>query len=300
LPLLRRLPNPGHAAGETSLQGRAIQKSGDHRSAPIPTRPLLGLDFADLPLEAVARWLAARPERSPFGYVVTPNADHLARLQRLPEMLRLYAGAMLRLLDSRVVARAARLAGLGVPAVVPGSDLTAHLIREVIEPGEPVTILGMPDDAVAALARRWDLRSIAHHNPPMGFDQDPSEMERAIRFIEENSARFTFLAVGSPRQCRVAHAVAQRGRAQGTGLCIGASLLFLSGHERRAPHLLQQAGLEWAWRLARDPRRLTRRYLMDSPQVMLALLQEARVRRLVERNPAAVPRDPSDSSPRSP
>ena len=55
---------------------------------------------------AVLGWLAARPADAPFGYVVTPNADHLVRLQRQPELRPLYADAMLRLLDSRVVARA--------------------------------------------------------------------------------------------------------------------------------------------------------------------------------------------------
>lgn len=245
----------------------------------VPTVPLLGLDFANLSLGAILGRLAARPAEAPFGYVVTPNADHLVRLQRRPELRPLYTDAMLRLLDSRVVAGIARAAGLTAPEVVPGSDLTAHLVRNVIDPGEPVTILGMEPDVIAALRRRCGLRRVAHHNPSMGFEHDPTEMERAIRFIEENPARFIFLAVGSPRQCQVAHAVARRGRARGTGLCIGASLLFLSGHERRAPRPMQLAGLEWAWRLAQDPRRLARRYLVDSPVVLRLLRDEIRARR---------------------
>src|SRR6478735_692509 len=54
-------------------------------------------------------------------------------------------------------------------------------------------------------------------------------------------------------------------------LCIGASLLFLLGHEKRPPWPVQQAGLEWAWRLVQDPRRLARRYLVDSPAVLCML-----------------------------
>lgn len=251
----------------------------DQAQAPIPTVPLLGLDFADMSLGEVLGWLVARPPDTPFGYVVTPNADHLVRLQRQPVLRPLYRDAMLRLLDSRVVARAARTAGLGAPEVVPGSDLTAQVVQQVIDPAEPVTILGMEAEAVAALAERWKLRRVAHYNPPMGFDRDPAAMEQAIRFIEDNPARFSFLAVGSPRQCKVAHAVTMRRRARGIGLCIGASLLFLSGHERRAPLPVQQAGLEWVWRLAQNPRRLARRYLVDSPVVLRLLRDEARARR---------------------
>lgn len=245
----------------------------------VPTKRLFGLDFADDPLHAVLARLARRPGEAPFGYVVTPNADHLVRLAREPRMRTLYAAASLRLLDSRVVARLAWLAGLQPPAVVPGSDLTAGLVLGMIAPDEPVTILGLTPPALARLVARTGLRRVAHHNPPMGFERDPAAFEAAVRFIEDNPARFTFLAVGSPRQCMVAHAVAQRGRARGTGLCIGASLLFLSGEERRAPRPVQHAGLEWAWRLAQDPRRLARRYLVDSPAIIRLLHREARERR---------------------
>jgi exopolysaccharide biosynthesis WecB/TagA/CpsF family protein len=55
---------------------------------------------------------------------------------------------------------------------------------------------------------------------------------------------------------------------------VGASLRFLSGEERRAPRLVQRAGLEWAWRLAQDPRRLARRYLRDDPAILALLWRE--------------------------
>jgi exopolysaccharide biosynthesis WecB/TagA/CpsF family protein len=97
--------------------------------------------------------------------------------------------------------------------------------------------------------------------------------------LEENPARFSFLAVGSPRQEVVAEALVRRGRGTGIGLCVGASLLFLTGAERRAPRAVQSAGLEWAWRLAQDPRRLARRYLVDSPKIVRLLWREARLRR---------------------
>ena len=77
----------------------------------------------------------------------------------------------------------------------------------------------------------------------------------------------------------VARALAARGIAVGTGLCVGASLEFLAGTERRAPVLVQKAGLEWAWRLAQNPQRLWRRYLVDDPAILRLLWREARSRR---------------------
>jgi N-acetylglucosaminyldiphosphoundecaprenol N-acetyl-beta-D-mannosaminyltransferase len=85
-----------------------------------PLVSLLGLGFDDLDLEQAASWIASRPAKMPFGYIVTPNADHLVRLNRDPALLAIYRGASLCLLDSRVgrgvgaaveVARACRCAG---------------------------------------------------------------------------------------------------------------------------------------------------------------------------------------------
>ena len=113
----------------------------------------------------------------------------------------------------------------------------------------------------------------------MGFDNDPGALADTVAFILSHPARFVFLAVGSPRQERLAAAVAATRRGTGTGLCIGASLAFLSGAERRAPGWMQRSRLEWAFRLATDPRRLARRYLVDSPRIVPMLLRETRAGR---------------------
>ena len=236
------------------------------------------MEFAGLDHDQVLDRLAARPAGSPFAYVVTPNADHLIRLSRNPELGALYEAATLRLLDSRVVARLARAMGLPAPPVVTGSDLTASLF-ERIAADDPVSVLGGSEEVAAALRARYGLKRLAHHNPPMGFDRDRAALDAAIRFLEDSPARFSFLAVGSPRQEIVAEALVRRGKATGVGLCIGASLLFLTGAERRAPRAVQGLGLEWAWRLAQDPRRLARRYLVDSPQIVRLLWREARLGR---------------------
>lgn len=220
----------------------------------------LGLDFATQEMAEVLRLVAGRPPGAPFAYVTTPNADHLVRLARNPGLAPLYEAAWLRLLDSRLIARLAAPLGLRTPPVVPGSDLTAALFGGVIRPEDSLAVLGGTPDTIAVLRARYGLNRLAHHDPPMGFDRDPAALEVALQFLEAHPARYVFLAVGSPRQELVAEALVRRGRATGTGLCVGASLLFLTGAERRAPRVMQQAGMEWAWRLVQDPKRLARRY----------------------------------------
>jgi exopolysaccharide biosynthesis WecB/TagA/CpsF family protein len=238
---------------------------------------LLGLDFEALSAEQTLALLGSRPEAAPFAYLVTPNADHLVRLAREPGRYGpLYHDAAWRLLDSRVVARAARGFGLAAPPVVPGSDLTARVLAELVRPNDRIAVLGGSATTAAALRQRFGLRALLHHEPPMGFDADPAAFARAVAFVAGARARFSFLSVGSPRQEMVARAVLAAGGATGTALCVGASLLFLSGEERRAPRALQRAGLEWAWRLARNPRRLARRYLVENPAILALLWRERR------------------------
>lgn len=237
---------------------------------------LLGLDFADLDASAAAALVAQQPAGAPFRYVVTPNADHLVRLARHPELDAAYAGAWLRLLDSRVVARAARLLGLAVPAVAPGSDVTALLLAECLKPRERVTIVGLRPARLPELVRRYRLEAVAHYDPPMGFENDSETFRAAIAFVLAHPARFIFLAVGSPRQEMLAAAIEATGQARGVGLCVGASLDFLSGAIPRAPAWMCGAGMEWLHRLASDPHRLAWRYLVQDPAVFGLLLGEWR------------------------
>jgi len=247
------------------------------RDLPSPlsrsTLPLLDLGFADLDAAGAAALLAARPADAPFGYVVTPNADHLVRLARDPGLAAIYRGAYLRLLDSRVVARAAAVLRLPAPRVAPGSDVTALLLARHLRAGERITIVGLRPAWLPALVAQCGLAPPAHYDPPMGFAADRAAFAEAVEFVLAHPARFVFLAVGSPQQEALASAIAATGRATGTGLCVGASLEFLAGASRRAPGWMQRAGLEWLFRLLRDPRRLARRYLVDSPAVFGLLLR---------------------------
>jgi N-acetylglucosaminyldiphosphoundecaprenol N-acetyl-beta-D-mannosaminyltransferase len=239
---------------------------------------LLGLNFTDFSLENATQWVLDRPPQVAFDYVVTPNADHLVRLRRRPELAPLYRDAALCCLDSRVVAAAACVLGLTTPPVVTGSDLVAAVLR-LLPPGEAITVVGMRRASLNALIVRTDMAPPAHYDPPFGFDQRCAEMQRAVEFVLAHPARLVLLAVGSPRQEKLAAAIKATRQATGLGLCIGASLDFISGAARRAPAWMRGAGLEWAHRLARDPRRLARRYLWDDPPVFAMLLQE-RLRRL--------------------
>jgi exopolysaccharide biosynthesis WecB/TagA/CpsF family protein len=108
----------------------------------------------------------------------------------------------------------------------------------------------------------------------MGFDAMPGEVEKCVDFVSANPARFVFIAVGSPRQEIVAYAIRRSSMASGLGLCIGTSINFLVGAEKRAPVWMQRAGFEWLSRLVGSPRRLWRRYLIECPKIFPLMLED--------------------------
>lgn len=248
------------------MEARVQAVAGPGTSAPeAERRAFLDLDFDLMTLDDTLRWIAARGPNAPFAYVVTPNVDHMVRLPGLEGPLRAaYREADLCLCDSRVLARIARACGVALP-VVPGSDLTARLLGEALTEDSRVLLIGGEPGDADLLAARYPHLRFRQHVPPMGLRHDAAARRRALNAAA--GAEVILLAVGSPQQELLAYEMRTSRRVTGTALCIGASVNFLVGKERRAPRLVQRLSLEWAWRLVSNPGRMARRYLRDDPKI---------------------------------
>jgi len=209
-----------------------------------------------------------------FKYVVTPNVHHMVKIHDDPVNTQpLYERAWRVFCDSRVLSRLARFNGLTLP-VITGSDLTARLVAVAAELRLKIAIIGPTAVACTALIEKYPGLDIVVHTPPMGFIKSENEIQRCVEFVVERKAPLTFLAVGMPQQEILAYHIADHPQARGIGLCIGASIDFLTGKQRRAPVWVQKAGLEWLHRLLSDPRRLASRYLIECPRIF-RLMYEA-------------------------
>jgi exopolysaccharide biosynthesis WecB/TagA/CpsF family protein len=211
--------------------------------------------------------LAASFGQERFGYVVTPNVDHLVRYCEDTVFREYYRRADYVLLDSRFAARILRIVKGVKLRVCTGSDLTAELFSRVVTSSDRVVLIGGSREQANVIEMLYGLANVRHYSPPMGFIKDPAAVAACLDFIEAQSPfRFCFLAVGSPQQEALAALLQTRGVARGLALCVGASLDFLTGMEQRAPSWIQQMALEWLYRLARNPRRLATRYLVRGPR----------------------------------
>jgi N-acetylglucosaminyldiphosphoundecaprenol N-acetyl-beta-D-mannosaminyltransferase len=215
--------------------------------------------------EAICNILAEK--RGCFKYVVTPNVHHLVRLLEDPATMQpLYERAWRVHCDSRVLSRLAWFRGVRLP-VITGSDLTARLMARAAEQRLKIALVGPTAAACTALGSRYPGLDAEFHTPPMGFINSEHEVQKCIDFVVKTQAPLTFLAVGMPQQEILAHRITDHPEARGIGLCIGASIDFLTGKQRRAPVWVQKAGFEWLHRLLSDPRRLAWRYLVECPRI---------------------------------
>jgi exopolysaccharide biosynthesis WecB/TagA/CpsF family protein len=162
---------------------------------------------------------------------------------------------------------------------VAGSDLTARLFAGHFTPAHRIAIIGGSAEMIAALRARYPALTILHHEPPMGLLTNPAARSEVVDFVRAAQADFTLFAIGAPQSEIVALRCLEDGGCRGVALCIGASIEFIIGAKRRAPRWMQRAKLEWLFRLASEPRRLWRRYLVEGPRIFAIYRADGRAAR---------------------
>jgi N-acetylglucosaminyldiphosphoundecaprenol N-acetyl-beta-D-mannosaminyltransferase len=205
------------------------------------------------------------------------------KLRQDPEFRGIYDGAILRVPDGMPLVWAARLQGKPLLGRVNGTDLFERLAAHSAKQGWSIFLLGGAGDsaaqAAAELVRRDpELRIAGFSAPQMGFENDPEECRRIEELIRASKADILFVGVGAPKQERW---IVRHGAACGVSFAIGVgvSFSFVAGTIPRAPLWMQVNGLEWLWRLAQEPGRLWKRYLIDDlPFLWLVTVESLRTR----------------------
>lgn len=220
------------------------------------------LDFAEGDQADLLAQVAAMARR-PYGYVVTPNVDHVIKLMdgRVPDDI--YRGAGLMICDSRILAHLARLRGKRL-SVYPGSDLTADLLAS--DHDLTFGVFGPDRAAFDDLVALYPGCRFTFLDAPMLTPGTPA-WDAAVATACKADWDVLLDCVSFPKQERFAHALKAAGRKTGVALCVGASVDFLTGRQHRAPKVFQQLSLEWLHRLMSQPKRMFRRYVIEGPAI---------------------------------
>lgn len=239
---------------------------------------LFGVEFDCVDLESVLARIEVARAGGRFAYIVTPNVDHVVRNQALLGLGASYDGAWLTLCDSMPLTVIAKLLGHELPRVT-GSDLTQQVFSKLLRKGDRLALVASHQEVVDRLRALYPQLRIRAWIPPFGVKDDPIELRKCADFLLAERNDFVFLAIGSPQSEAIAHALSKHDRSSGIGLCIGASLEFLTGFKRRAPRWMSAVGLEWLHRLGTDPRRLWPRYVSSVVPLIRLVALELRLKR---------------------
>jgi N-acetylglucosaminyldiphosphoundecaprenol N-acetyl-beta-D-mannosaminyltransferase len=217
------------------------------------------------------------------GWLLTANLELTRQAAADPAVARLYASADLIVADGAPLVWAAWLQGTPLPDRVPGSDLVSTLAARAAREGRSLFLLGgepgAAEGAARALTRTHPALRIAGLSSPR-FSDPPTEaeLEAGCASVVSAAPDLVFVALGSPKtEYVIQHLRSRMPRAWLAG--VGISLSFLAGLRRRAPRWMQRSGTEWMHRLAQEPRRLGRRYLLLGVPFALRLLIGARLGR---------------------
>lgn len=249
-------------------------------SSPIqrPSRlHLAGVPVDRLTMRESLAWIASQlrvATQRPL-LVMGPNAHIVTTAQHSPQFLSALAAADLCVPDGVSILIAGRILGQPIPERVTGGDLMEQLCALAARENLSVHFLGgLPgaaEGAAAALKRRYPGLRVTCSCPPYRFEDNPAKLETVLATIRDAAPDILCVAIGVPRQeiWMYRHCPSLPVR---LAISVGAALDTQAGLRRRAPAWTHKLGIEWAYRLAREPRRLWRRYLIGNTHFLFLVL----------------------------
>ena len=211
------------------------------------------------------------------SYVVTPNVDHIVMLETDVELKNIYRDASLILTDGKPLLWISKWYKTPIKEKISGSDLFPLLCEMAAKKGYSMFFLGAAEGVAAKAAENLKkkyngLKIVGTYSPPYGFEKDEIESEKIIDMVKEAHPDILILGLGSPKQEKfVYHYCKDLGVPISLGL--GASLDFEAGNIRRAPKWMSNHGLEWLYRLIKEPKRMFKRYIIDDCKIVKLIIK---------------------------
>jgi N-acetylglucosaminyldiphosphoundecaprenol N-acetyl-beta-D-mannosaminyltransferase len=212
------------------------------------------------------------------GMLVTPNVDHLILLQHNKAFFDAYQKADFVIVDSQIVFWALKLLGREVAQKISGSDFLPafcnHLAAINLKSSKNVAsvfLLGGRQGVALEAMNRINKRVkndlvIAAHSPSMNFGSDIVESSTVVEMVNRSGATALVVGLGAPKQeiwiANHRHLMPNVKQF----MAVGASIDFEANVLARSPKWMSRFGLEWLFRLYKEPRRLWHRYLVRDPQ----------------------------------
>lgn len=236
---------------------------------PPPRAEILGIPLAISDYEEVLDWMDAMIASSSRGYVTAAAVNLVMLAQEERETLAAVLAATLAVPDGQPLVWALHALGHAGATRVYGPDLMANFCARAAKTGTPMYLYGGRHPGGSArlesrLLERFPGLSIVGGSSPPFRPLTAEEDEHELELINASGAAVVWVGTGQPRQEQWMHRMRER-LSPPLLVGVGAAFDFHAGLVSQAPAWMQRNGLEWSYRLSREPRRLWRRYARYNP-----------------------------------
>lgn len=211
-------------------------------------------------------------ERLDKGVLVTPNVDHLVKLQKDKEFYEVYQQAQWVVCDSKILYLLSKLLKRSLPEAIPGSSFfTSYYMYHKDDPDCRIFLLGAKEGIAQKAMERINEKMgreivVGAHSPSFGFEKNEEECYKLVEIINHSGANVLLVGVGAPKQEKWIMKYQEKIPNVNLFMALGATIDFEAGSLKRAPLFWQKIGMEWLYRCLKEPKRLFRRYFIDDMQ----------------------------------
>lgn len=206
------------------------------------------------------------------GVLITPNVDHLVKLQSDREFYGVYKKAEWVVCDSKILYLLSKLLKHPLPEAIPGSSFfTSYYMYHKDDPSCKIFLLGAREGIAAKAMECINAKVgrqivVGAHSPSFGFEKNEIECEELVDIVNCSGANVLLVGVGAPKQEKWIMKYRDRMPGVDVLMALGATIDFEAGTLRRAPLFWQKIGMEWLYRCLKEPKRLFKRYFIDDMQ----------------------------------
>lgn len=203
------------------------------------------------------------------GVLITPNLDHLIKLQKDKDFYNCYQKAEWTVCDSVILCWFSHLLKKPVPEAIPGSSFFhSYYMYHKDDADCKIFLLGAKEGIAEIAKQKINERVgreivIGAHSPSFGFEKKPEEIEQIIEIVNKSGANVVLVGVGAPKQEKWIMNYKDQMPGVKVWMALGATIDFEAGTLKRAPKLIRKTGMEWLYRCAMEPKRLFKRYFID-------------------------------------
>ena len=203
------------------------------------------------------------------GVLITPNLDHLIKLQKDREFYECYQKADWVVCDSNILRLFSKLLKKPFVEAIPGSSFfTSYYMYHKDDADCKIFLLGAKEGVADKAMERINSRVgrqivVGAHSPSYGFEKNEKECAEIVDIINGSGANVVLVGVGAPKQEKWIMKYKDRMPGVNLWMALGATIDFEAGNVKRAPKIFQKLAMEWLYRFCMEPMRLFHRYFVD-------------------------------------